>query len=72
MSEAAEDIRLEADNVLGEARKQTGLSDFGAGDFLEALDVLLRTYEAHHTSSKGRKKAYRRVVGLLATRLRVA
>ncbi len=72
MSEAAEDIRFEAKKVLDEAREQTGLSDFGSGNFLEALDVLLRTYEAHHTSVKGRKKAYRRVVGLLATRLRVA
>ncbi|MCP5044782.1 MAG: sulfotransferase, partial [bacterium] len=72
MSEAAEDIRFEAKKVLDEAREQTGLSDFGPGNFLEALDVLLRTYEAHHTSVKGRKKAYRRVVGLLATRLRVA
>lgn len=68
----ADDVRFERDAVLEDARKQTGLSDFGEGDFTEALDVLLETYANHWSTSKGRKKAYRRVVGLLATRLRVA
>jgi hypothetical protein len=72
MSEAASQIEFDSEVLLEEARKQTGLSNFGPGDFREALDILLRTYDANHTSLKGRKKAYRRVVGLLATRLRVA
>jgi len=72
MNDAASDIRFETDAVLDEARAMTGLSDLGPGNFLEALEVLLHTYERHHTSTKGKKKAYRRVVGLLATRLRVA
>ncbi len=68
----ASGIRFDREVVLEEAREQTGLSDFGPGNFTEALDVLLQTYEDHHKSEKGKKKAYRRVVGLLATRLRVA
>lgn len=72
MSDPARDFRFEAEVVLEEARKQTGLTDFGPGNFLEALDVLLRTYETHYQTLKGKKKAYRRVVGLLATRLRIA
>jgi hypothetical protein len=71
MSENSDGFRFESEVVLEAARKQTGLSEFGPRNFHEALEVLLRTYEAHHTSEKGRKKAYRRVVGLLATRLRV-
>lgn len=71
MSENPDGIRFESEVVLEEARKQAGLSDFGPDDFADALDVLLRTYELHHTTAKGRKKAYRRVIGLLATRLRV-
>lgn len=72
MSEAADQIRFDPEILLEEARNETGLSDFGPDDFREALDVLLRTYDANHTTPIGRKKAYRRVVGLLATRLRVA
>ncbi len=72
MNKATDQIRFDSEALLDEARNQTGLSDFGPGEFREALDVLLRTYDAHHVTPKGRKKAYRRVVGLLATRLRVA
>lgn len=71
MDDAARAIAFDAEAMLEEARKQTGLSDFGSDDFREPLDVLLLTYDANHTTLKGRKKAYRRVMGLLATRLRV-
>ena len=71
MSANSDGFQFECEVVLEEARKVTGLSDFGPDDYLEPLEVLMRTYEAHHTSLKGQKKAYRRVVGLLATRLRV-
>ncbi len=66
------EIRLEAEVVLEEARKVTDLEDFGPGNFLEPLEVLLQTYDRNYTTPKGRKKSFRRVVGLLATRLRVA
>jgi hypothetical protein len=72
VNDAAGQIRFDPAVLLEEARSQTGLSDFGPGDFREALDALLRTYDRHHLTLKGRKKAYRRVVRLLATRLRVA
>lgn len=71
MDEAARAIAFDAEAMLEEARSQTGLRNFGSEGFREPLDYLLRTYDANHTTVKGRKKAYRRVIGLLATRLRV-
>jgi len=65
-------IPFDSDGVIAEARESTGLVDLGPGDFREALDVLLETYDTHYRTLKGRKKSHRRVVGLLATRLRVA
>jgi len=72
LSDRPETIRFDPDTILEEARKSAGLDDFGPGDFREALGVLLETYDAHYKTPKGRKKSYRRVIGLLATRLRVA
>ena len=72
LSNDTSQIRFDPKALLEDARGNTQLADFGPGDFRPALDVLLRTYDSHIISTKGRKKAYRRVVGLLATRLRVA
>jgi hypothetical protein len=72
LSDHPDAIHFDADTVLEAARKSAGLEYFGPGDFREALNVLLQTYDAHYKTPKGRKKSYRRVVGLLATRLRVA
>ena len=72
LSDDPPQIQFDSDAIIEEARKNTGLADFGPGDFREALDVLLETYDAHYKTLKGRKKSYRRVVGLMATRLRVA
>jgi hypothetical protein len=72
MCAAPSDIRFDADAALEEARTATGLADFGPDDFREPLRILLRTYDENPLTEKGRKKAWRRVVGLLATRLRVA
>ena len=72
MSDHPETIQFDPDTILEEARKSAGLDDFGPGDFREALAVLLETYDAHYKTPKGRKKSYHRVIGLLATRLRVA
>ena len=72
MSDNPSEIRFDPELLLDEARENTKLSDFGPGDFRPALDVLLRTYDTHVADPGGRKKAYRRVVGLLATRLRIA
>jgi hypothetical protein len=58
--------------VLADAREAAGLEDFGDEGFLEGLRLLLETYD--HTagfSEKGRRRNYKRLVSLLATRLRV-
>ncbi len=72
MSNASAAQRLDEESVLEDARSETGLSDFGPGDFSEGLRVLLRTYSEGPLNERGRRRARRRVVGLLATRLRVA
>jgi hypothetical protein len=59
-------------SLLGEARAQAGLDDFGDERFREGLRVLLETYETTaNLSPAGRKRTRRRLVQLLATRLRV-
>lgn len=72
MADNASEIQFDAEAMLEEARNNAQLSDFGPGEIRAGLEVLLRTYDTHNTTLKGRKKAYRRVIGLLATRLRVA
>jgi hypothetical protein len=60
------------ESVMEAARQATGLSDFGDGGFREGLQVLLRTYEeTAGFEQRGVRRNWRRVVGLLATRLRV-
>jgi hypothetical protein len=58
-------------SVLAEARASTGLSDFGDEAFRDGLRALLATYAGNPFSEKGQRRNRRRVVGLLATRLRV-
>jgi hypothetical protein len=70
MSGAPADLSLES--LLDEARAQAGLDDFGDPRFREGLGVLLETYETTaNLSPAGRKRTRRRLVQLLATRLRV-
>ncbi len=66
------EFAFEEEAVLAAARDATGLSDFGDPAFREGLRVLLETYEhGAGFSEKGRRRYWRRVVQLLATRLRV-
>jgi len=59
--------------VLAAARQATGLDDFGGDDFREGLRVLLQTYATTAgLTERGRRMNWRRVVQLLATRLRVS
>lgn len=68
----ASEIDLREEDVLDAARKLTGLDDFGDPAFREGLRVLLATYALPgRFSERGRKRAFRRIAGLLATRLRV-
>jgi hypothetical protein len=62
---------LDPDALLAEARAATGLSDFGPDDFREPLRVLCEAYDRNPFDARGRKRNRRRVVQLLAARLRV-
>jgi hypothetical protein len=57
--------------VLAEARAAAKLEDFGGDEFLPGLRALCRTYDASAWSEKGRTRNRRRLVNLLATRLKV-
>ena len=65
------EARYDVDALLEQARAAAGLSDFGSDEFLEPLRVLCRTYEIAPFDQRGHKRNERRVLGLLATRLRV-
>jgi hypothetical protein len=60
------------DELLAEARAAAKLEDFGGDDFLPGLRALLRTYDGNAWSEKGRARNRRRLVNLLATRLKLA
>jgi hypothetical protein len=63
---------LSPESLLAEARAQAGLDDFGGDGFREGLGVLCETYDGEaRLSPAGRKRTRRRLVQLLATRLRV-
>lgn len=62
---------LDAQALLAEARKATGLSDFGSGDFRPGLDALVATYNAAPLNERGRRRNHRRLIELLTTRLRI-
>lgn len=58
-------------SLLAEARRQTGLEDFGDGRFVVPLQRLLHSLEHEaHLSEAGRAAQRARVVGSLVTRLR--
>jgi hypothetical protein len=65
-------LEFSEEAVCEAARQATGLSDFGEDGFREGLRVLLETFENDAGfTEKGRKRNWRRIVSLLATRLRV-
>ena len=66
------DFRFREEPLLEAAGQATGLSDCAGQGFREGLRVLLETYEkTADFSEKGRKHSWRRLVQLLAIRLRV-
>lgn len=65
------DISFDIEGVLADARSKAGLDDFGSDAFKEGLGILLQTYDTNGYTEKGRKRARRRVVDLLAARLRI-
>jgi len=48
-----------------------GLTDFGSEDFKAGLETLCATYDRNAWTEKGRKRNRRRLVGILATRLKL-
>ena len=50
--------KMTADSILGSAKKQTGLSDWGDNSFRVALDELLTHMGSAPLSSLGRTNAY--------------
>lgn len=65
------EVDFSIDGVLDDAREATGLSDFGDDRFREPLAKLLETYDRNRYTEKARRRNRRRVVTLLATRLRI-
>lgn len=60
------------DQVLGEARAQTGLKDFGAESFRDGLAILLSALDREaRLNDRGQAFLRQRIVGYLAQRLQV-
>jgi len=67
----AEAFDWSEESVLAEARAAAALDDFGEDSFRAGLRALLRTYAENAFSEKGQRRNRRRVVTLLATRLKI-
>jgi len=64
-------VDFDVDRLLADARAAAGLDDFGPDDFREPLAMLCRAYDDAPFDERGRKRNRRRVLQLLAARLRV-
>lgn len=63
---------MTAEEVIGAARAQTGLADFGDPAILEGLDVLLKSYaEEAGYSERGSQMAHADLVNYMANRMKV-
>jgi hypothetical protein len=70
--DVAEQWPLEPQRLMDKARRQTGLSDFGAEPMREPLAVLCDSLDHEMMlSAAGRISAHRRLLGILVTRLRL-
>jgi hypothetical protein len=69
----SDSVDLSEEALIAEARAQTGLQDLGEDGFRDGLRALIATYETTaRLSPRGRKSTRRRLVELLANRLRIA
>jgi len=66
----ADQITYIADELIAEAKAQTGFDDFGEPPYREGLETLLATYDRNIRDPDGRKRCRDRVVMQLATRLK--
>ncbi len=70
MAEEGSAMRLDPASLIGTAREETGLDDFGPADFEERLDVLCRAMrEEGHFNDGGVMAQHSLLVGLLKNRL---
>jgi hypothetical protein len=66
-------ISLAEEDLIAQAKKVTGLTDFGDESFREGLRMLVAMYTTTaRLTPQGRKSTRRRLVELLANRLRIA
>lgn len=65
-----DEVTYVADDLIEEAKGQTGFDDFGELPFREGLETLLATYDRNIADPDGRKRCRDRVVMQLATRLK--
>ena len=66
------DSCFDEETLFDEARRSTGLSNFGDEGFREGLRVLLETYaKTAHFDARGREESRARVVQILSSRLRI-
>ena len=63
-------VTFDADELIAEAKGQTGFEDFGQPAYREGLEVLLQTYDRNIEDPEGRQRCRDRVVMQLATRLK--
>jgi Sulfotransferase family len=67
---SADAVTFIADELIEEAKGQTGFDDFGDLPYREGLETLLETYDRNIKDADGRKRCRDRVVMQLATRLK--
>lgn len=67
----AHPVTLTRDAVLDEARRATGLSDFGEMDFVDRLDTMLRSAEEDGLNAFGRMLFFNDMVRYASNRLRL-
>jgi hypothetical protein len=66
------EISFDEEGVFADAiASAQGPTDFGSSDFLPGLRALIETYDGSVWTEKGRKRNRKRLVGLLATRLKI-
>ncbi len=65
-------VRIDPDAMMAEARRRTGLADFGDGRFRAGLDALVESFEQEGTAHTFGRIFFREFcTGLLASRLRI-
>ncbi len=65
------EIRFDEKEMLEEARKATGLSDFGSEDFRQGHGLSIETIEKNPFTEKGRRRTRERLMRMLMGRLRI-